>query len=306
MWSRRGVVMQMVVSGRGPGRGIAAGLAALLGLAGPSAWWAAPARGASAPWAAAPNSASVQAVSPAPTLWILDSLESIGGHPVAVVGAPRLVRTDLGPAVEFDGRGDGLFLDVNPLAGLERFTVEVTFEPLPGGAEEQRFLHVQEAASEDRALVELRVLPDGRWCLDTFLRRDGIGLTLIDRAAAHPLAGWHVAALVYDGRTMAHYVDGRREAAGPLAFRPLGPGRTSIGVRQNRVSWFRGRIHAIRIVPEAVAPRAVAFRVVIDRGTPRACEGVGVNFSFCHSDSLDAGAVAKTEIYSDPERGRDR
>jgi hypothetical protein len=190
------------------------------------------------------------------TLWILDSLQTIGGHVVRVAGEPRLVRTDLGPAVEFDGRGDGLFLDVNPMAGFERFTIEVTFEPMPGGAEEQRFLHVQEAASDDRALVELRVLPGGRWCLDTFLRRDGIGVTLIDRTAAHPLGGWHVAALVYDGTTMAHYVDGRREAAAPLAFRPLGPGRTSIGVRQNRVSWFRGRIRAIRFVPEAVAPRA--------------------------------------------------
>ncbi len=27
-----------------------------------------------------------------------------------------------------------------------------------------------------------------------------------------------------------------------MAFKPLGPGRTSIGVRQNRVSWFKGRI----------------------------------------------------------------
>ncbi len=65
-----------------------------------------------------------------------------------------------------------------------------------------------------------------------------------------------VAALVHDGREMAHYVDGQREASGPLAFRPLGPGRTSIGVRQNRVSWFRGRIRAIRFLPEAVVPRA--------------------------------------------------
>jgi hypothetical protein len=204
-------------------------------------------------------------------LWTLDSLHTIGGHAVTLAGAPRIVNTDLGPAVEFDGRGDGLFLDVNPLAGLERFTIEATFEPLPGGGEEQRFLHVQEAESEDRALLELRVLPDGRWCLDTYLRRDGVGLTLIDRTAAHPLGRWHVATLVYDGRTLAHYVDGRREAAGSLAFRPLGAGRTSIGVRQNRVSWFRGRIRAIRFVPDAVVPGAAPgeHAPVVVRHDPR-------------------------------------
>ena len=51
---------------------------------------------------------------------------------------------------------------------------------------------------------------------------------------------------------MMHFVDGVRERSGDPRFRPLGAGRTSIGVRQNRVSWLRGRIHLIRITQEAL------------------------------------------------------
>jgi hypothetical protein len=191
--------------------------------------------------------------SPPPVLWQIDNLERIGGHVVSVVGAPRVVETKAGLAVEFDGRADGLFVDVNPLEGLTAFTIEVVFEPHVGGAEEQRFLHFEETDTGNRALVELRMLPDGRWCLDTFLRWGEAGLTLIDRSALHEGSRWHAAALAYDGRTMKHYVDGVSEQAGDVAFTPLGAGRTSIGMRQNLVSWFKGRIRLIRISPEALS-----------------------------------------------------
>lgn len=187
-------------------------------------------------------------------LWHLDSLATIGGHPVTVLGAPRVVQTDGGEAVVFNGSTDGLILDVNPLAGLERFTIEVLFAPAPDGLEEQRFLHFEEAGSSNRALMETRRLPDGSWCLDTYLRDGDVGLTLLDRRAAHPSGRWHAVALAYDGKTMAHFVDGVREAAGDVRFRPLGAGRTSIGVRQNRVSWFKGTIRLVRITPEALSP----------------------------------------------------
>ncbi len=197
------------------------------------------------------------------TLWIIDNLASIGGHAVTVVGAPHVVESEVGRAVEFNGTGDGMFVDANPLAGLERFTIETLFAPASDGPEEQRFLHVQETGSENRAMMETRILPDRSWCLDTFLRHDPASLALIDRRATHPSDTWHVAALQYDGKVMAHYVDGVREAGGPLRFAPIGAGRTSIGVRQNLAYWFKGRIRLVRITPEALpanrllaAPRA--------------------------------------------------
>jgi hypothetical protein len=184
--------------------------------------------------------------------WVLDSLTSISGHAVSVAGAPRVVPTPIGPALEFNGATDGVFVEASPIAGLNAFTVEAVFEPAADGPEEQRFLHISETGAENRLLMETRLLPDRRWCLDTFLRHGDASLTLIDRNLAHPAAGWHAVALAYDGKTMTHYVDGVRELSGEVAFGPLGAGRTSIGVRQNLVSWFKGRIRLIRITPEAL------------------------------------------------------
>ena len=109
----------------------------------------------------------------------------------------------------------------------------------------------------NRALIETRMLGDGRWCLDTFLKQGTASLTLIDRAKTHPGAQWHVASLVYDGREMSHYVNGVRELSGEVAFGPLARGRTSLGVRQNLVYWFKGRIRTLRITPKALEAGAL-------------------------------------------------
>src|SRR5215207_2596179 len=84
----------------------------------------------------------------APIVWRVDNITAIAGHPVQRLGSPRVVQTDRGPAVAFNGKTDGLLIDVNPLAGLSRFTVEVVFSPDADGPEEQRFLHMQEASTE--------------------------------------------------------------------------------------------------------------------------------------------------------------
>ena len=185
-------------------------------------------------------------------VWRLDNLSRVADHPVTVLGDPRVVSTDIGDAISFDGVDDGLLVESNPLQGLARFTVEILFQPAPGGPEEQRFLHFEEPAAGNRALIELRMRPDSRWALDTFLRSNEKGLTLLDRERLHAAGGWHVAALTYDGRTMRHFVDGVPELNGEIVFAAMGAGRTSVGVRQTKVSWFKGLIHSIRITPEAL------------------------------------------------------
>jgi pectinesterase len=196
----------------------------------------------------------------APVEWRLDSLSRVAGHAVTVVGTPRVVATPVGSAIEFNGESDGLVVDANPIEGLSQFTIEILFEPAVDGQVEQRFLHVQEAAADHRALIELRMLGEGRWCLDTFLKHGLAARTLIERGLGHPAAAWHVAALVFDGQDMAHYVDGVRETGGPVAFKPLGGGSTSIGVRMNRVSWFKGRIARVRVTPYPLVPREMLPR----------------------------------------------
>ncbi len=202
-------------------------------------------------WMVAPTAGLAPQVE-RPVVWPIDSVERIGGHAVTVLGNPRLVDVPGGRAVEFDGIDDGLVLETNPIAGLERFTIEVVFAPAANGPEEQRFLHVEESGgSGNRALIELRLLPGG-WCLDTFLRYGEVNRTQIDRTRLHQADTWHAAALTFDGRTMTHYVDGTRELSGHVAFQPLGQGQTSIGVRLNRRSWFKGRIRTVRMSPEAL------------------------------------------------------
>jgi len=184
--------------------------------------------------------------------WVVDNLVTIGGHKASVVGTPRVVTTGIGAAVEFNGSTDGLFVDANPIEGLATFTVEALIEPAADGPAEQRFLHLSETGSENRLMMEMRLLPDRSWCLDTFLRHGEASLTLIDRQWTHPASGWHAVALVFDGKTMAHDVDGVREFTGDVAFKTLGAGRASIGMRQNLVSWFKGRMRLIRFTPEAL------------------------------------------------------
>lgn len=198
---------------------------------------------------------------PQTVTWSLDNLQRIGGHPVRTMGAPTVVRTDRGPAIEFDGSSDGLFIDANPIQDMSAFTIEVEFQPAAGGREEQRFVHLEEAGTGNRALIELRMTPKDQWALDTYLRCGDIGLTLLDRAKLHQASVWHVAALTFDGAQMRHYVNGVQELVGPVTFRRLGAGTTSLGVRQNLVSHFKGRIRQLRVTSRALAGAELLTRV---------------------------------------------
>jgi hypothetical protein len=54
---------------------------------------------------------------------------------------------------------------------------------------------------------------------------------------------------------MTHYVNGERELlAEKVNFGPLGQGQVSLGVRQNKVFWFKGAIREVRFTPAALPP----------------------------------------------------
>ena len=105
-----------------------------------------------------------------PNTWNLSIIESVGDHDTEIVGNPTLIGTDAGTAVEFDGVGDALVVNTNPLVELDTFTAEVVFQPYPGGLIEQRFFHIQEDGSENRLLFETRLTASNEWFLDTFIR----------------------------------------------------------------------------------------------------------------------------------------
>lgn len=169
-----------------------------------------------------------------------------------MLGDPRLVDTPVGKAMEFDGVDDALFVDVHPLAGAETFTWEAIFRP-DGGQPEQRWFHLQESGTENRMLLEIRVI-DGRWCLDSYNHSGDAQKALINRNSLHPLGAWYHVASVYDGREFRNYVNGTLEGVAEIRFAPQGPGRSSIGVRMNLVNYFRGAIHLARFTRRALPP----------------------------------------------------
>lgn len=184
--------------------------------------------------------------------WRFDNLERIGGHRVSAEGGPRVIETPRGKAVEFDGEDDALFFDVHPLAGARTFTCETIFRPDSGGRAEQRFFHLQETGSSVRLLFETR-LAGSEWYLDAFAFSSSGTKTLMNRERRHPLDRWYAVAMVYDGREFRNYVNGVEQGGGEAALAPQGPGRTSVGVRINRVDYFKGAIRLARFTRRALA-----------------------------------------------------
>lgn len=172
----------------------------------------------------------------------------------SVEGDPQIVDTPLGPAVRFNGETDAVFVDENPLKGMTRFTLEVIFRPDGDGKFAQRFLHL--GTSAERVLFETRVNPDKTWYFDAHAQLpDQKGrLTLIDERLTHPTDRWYNVTLVNTGGMLTTYVNGSPQRWGFLNYVPIDKGLTSVGVRQNRVDYFKGTIYRIRVTPRALAP----------------------------------------------------
>jgi hypothetical protein len=165
---------------------------------------------------------------------------------------PKSVDCKYGKAVLFNGSTDGIFLDQMPLAAMDQFTIEMILCPYSGGNFEQRFFHCG-AVKDSRVLLELRSTPAG-WYFDAFVKSGLQQKTLIEPTLLHPLDQYaHVAFAVKDGY-QATYINGKKELESSIGFAPFTGGITSIGVRQNEQSWFRGEIHKIRISPEVLTP----------------------------------------------------
>lgn len=187
-------------------------------------------------------------------VWKLDNLERIGGHPVTVAGEPVVIEVAEDRAIEFDGDDDALFIDVHPLAGLATFTVEVIFKPYSGGRAEQRFFHMQNASSEHRVMFETRLVDEGRWFLDTFIYTGEQKVTLFAEDHTHDLDEWYHVAIVVDEDSFTHFVNGQKELSAALDYEVQTDGRSSLGVRLNRIDWFKGAIRTVRVTPRALSP----------------------------------------------------
>jgi len=204
---------------------------------------------------------------PKQVIWTFDSLSKIGGYAVKVEGHPKVIDSPVGKAIEFDGFGDSLFINAHPLAGAETFTFEAFFRP-DGGSEEQRWFHMAERDAKTglltdpaatggdpnaRFLFEIRVKGD-QWYLDAFTRGQGYNKALMFPDKLHPVGHWYHVAQVFDGKTYRSYVNGELQGEDKIAYRPQGAGATSIGVRINKVNYFRGAVAKARFTPRALPP----------------------------------------------------
>lgn len=187
---------------------------------------------------------------PKTIIWKLDNPTIVGGLKPAILGSPAIVQDKMGTALSFNGVDDGLILPVNPIENWSQFTIEVLFKPTSDGPPAPRFVHFQDSL-ENRGTLEIRVTPKGRWYADTFLRNGKAkkGLTLIDSTMQHPCDQWYWLALVFDGKKMSDYVNAVKEHEGEVEFSPMNAGQISLGVRLNKVSWFKGQIREIRFHP---------------------------------------------------------
>jgi len=139
-----------------------------------------------------------------------------------------------------------------------------------GGDPAQRWFHLAEtdpktgldatvapnnptADKNARFTFELRV--DGDRCyFESFTHGPGYQSALIDKTKTHPLGQWYVVTQTYDGQTHRSFVNGVLEKEAPIAYVPQGPGHSSVGVRINHVSYFKGAVMRAHFAPRALAP----------------------------------------------------
>lgn len=186
------------------------------------------------------------------TEWVLASLLDKKPTQLEISGAPKTVASPYGEAVYFDGVGDAFFLKEMPLQSLQEFTVEMIFNPDKNASFEQRVLHIGEV-TKGRMLLEIRAVASN-WFFDGYAASGTNKKALNDEKLLHPLGQWHHVAFVVSPDNLTTYVNGKLELQTPFSFEPIESGTTAIGVRLNKVSWFKGAIYKIRISPKQLSP----------------------------------------------------
>ena len=184
--------------------------------------------------------------------WLLANLLGQKSSSIEINGNPQIVTSPFGAAVSFNGKDDALFLNEMSLKSLQKFTVEMIFKPETNGEFEQRILHMGES-TKDRMLLEIRVV-DSNWYFDGFVASETNKKALIDEKLIHPLDQWYHVAFVVTPKSLTTFVNGKQELYEENSFLPIETGHTSIGVRLNKVCWFKGAIYKIRITPKEIKP----------------------------------------------------
>lgn len=187
------------------------------------------------------------------TDWLIANLLREKSSNITISGKPQIIYSPYGEAVSFNGIDDAFFLNELPLKSLQEFTVEMIFKPATNGLFEQRILHIGES-TKDRMLLEIRAI-DNNWYFDGYAASGTNKKALIDEKLTHPLEQWYHVAFVVTPTSLTTFVNGKQELHEDFSFLPIESGQTSIGVRMNKVCWFKGAIYKIRITPKQIQPK---------------------------------------------------
>lgn len=171
---------------------------------------------------------------------------------IEINGKPQIINSPYGEAPSFNGIDTAFLLSEMPLHSLQGFAVEMIFKPEINAPFEQRILHIGEI-KKDRVLLEIRAV-DSNWYFDAFAVSGTNKKALADAKLLHPLGQWYHVAFVITKKSLTTYVNGIQELQEKFSFLPIETGQTSIGVRLNKVSWFKGAIYKIRITPKQIKP----------------------------------------------------
>lgn len=184
--------------------------------------------------------------------WLLADLLRDKSSNIEISGKPQIVNSPYGDAVSFNGIDNAFFLNELPLKSLQEFTVEMVFKPETNGVFEQRILHMGES-TKDRILLEIRAV-NNNWYFDGYAASGTNKKALIEEKLIHPLEQWYHVAFVVTPKSLTTFVNGKQELQEEFPFLPIESGQTSIGVRMNKVCWFKGAIYKIRITPKQIKP----------------------------------------------------
>ena len=188
--------------------------------------------------------------------WNLKDPRQIDGVSTIIYGNPQVKVEGRDSSVYFNGINDGLVVPVIPIEGWQKFSIEVLFKPDADGPTAPRFIHFEDTLL-NRGTFELRLTKKNEWYFDGFLKNGKTkkGIALIDSTKLHAANKWYWAALVYDGNKMYSYINGQKELEAEMNFPAMTKGNISLGVRLNKVNWFKGQIRKVIFHSEAITAK---------------------------------------------------
>jgi hypothetical protein len=191
-------------------------------------------------------------------IWKFDSLTNINGYTVEQMGQPKVVTSSYGKAVSFDGDGDRLLVNANPLGDATEFTIEIMFKAhdvFPKN-HEPRVFHIESPDNPARRItIELRLNDKKQWYFDAFIKSEKSQFTLIDPTKVHPVGEWAHAAMTYKDRQFISYVNGKKELSGEVDYLTIpANAKTSVGARMNQIHWFNGDVLQVRVTKKSLLP----------------------------------------------------